>query len=54
MKIRLTVLLSILMAANVKAQNNKPIHAFSLEECVAYAQKNNVQLLPTRQIDYRW
>jgi len=44
MKIRLTVLLSILMAANVMAQNNKPIHTFSLDECVGYAQKNNVQV----------
>jgi hypothetical protein len=32
------------MAANVMAQNNKPIHTFSLDECVGYAQKNNVQV----------
>ena len=44
MKIRLAILLSILMAANVMAQNNKPIHTFSLDECVGYAQKNNVQV----------
>jgi outer membrane protein len=36
--------LTLISASNVIAQNDKPIHAFSLEECVAYAQKNNVQV----------
>ncbi len=37
-------LLTLICASNVMAQNDKPIHAFSLDECVAYAQKNNVQV----------
>ena len=36
--------LTLMSATNVMAQNDKPIHAFSLEECVNYAQKNNVQV----------
>lgn len=35
---------TLMSASNVRAQNDKPIHAFSLEQCVAYAQKNNVQV----------
>jgi len=37
-------LLTLMSASNVMAQNDKLIHAFSLEECVNYAQKNNVQV----------
>ena len=36
--------LTLMSATNVMAQNDKIIHAFSLEECVNYAQKNNVQV----------
>ncbi len=36
--------LTLISASNVLAQNDKPIHAFRLDECVAYAQKNNVQV----------
>jgi outer membrane protein TolC len=33
------------MCIHIQAQNaNKPTHAFSLEDCVTYAQKNNVQV----------
>ena len=44
MKSFLLVLLGWISAINVNAQNNKALHAFSLEDCVAYAQKNNVQV----------
>ncbi|MEI7588789.1 MAG: TolC family protein [Chitinophagia bacterium] len=44
MKSFLIVLLGWLSAMNVHAQSSKALHAFSLEDCVAYAQKNNVQV----------
>jgi outer membrane protein TolC len=44
MKNLLMALLGLISATNLMAQNDKPIHAFSLENCVAYAQKNNVQV----------
>ena len=44
MKNLLMALLSLMCAINLIAQNDKPLHAFSLENCVAYAQKNNVQV----------
>ena len=44
MKNLLMALLGLMCATNLMAQNDKPIHAFSLENCVAYAQKNNVQV----------
>jgi outer membrane protein TolC len=44
MKSFLIVLLGWLSAINVHAQSSKALHAFSLEDCVAYAQKNNVQV----------
>ena len=44
MKNLLMALLGLISATNLMAQNDKSIHAFSLENCVAYAQKNNVQV----------
>jgi len=44
MKSFLIVLLGWLSAMNVHAQSSKALHAFSLEDCIAYAQKNNVQV----------
>jgi outer membrane protein TolC len=44
MKNLLMALLGLISAINLMAQNDKPLHAFSLENCVAYAQKNNVQV----------
>jgi len=44
MKTFLIALLGLMSATNLIAQNDKPIHAFSLENCVDYAQKNNVQV----------
>ena len=44
MKNLLMALLGLMCAINLIAQNDKPLHAFSLENCVAYAQKNNVQV----------
>jgi outer membrane protein TolC len=45
MKTILLLLCSFVMCIHLQAQNtNKPTHAFSLEDCVAYAQKNNVQV----------
>jgi len=40
-------LITLISALNVMAQTDKTVHAFSLEECVAYAQKNNVQVKNT-------
>ncbi len=45
MKTILLLLCSFVMCIHIQAQNaNKPTHAFSLEDCVTYAQKNNVQV----------
>jgi outer membrane protein TolC len=44
MKNLLMALLGLMSAINLIAQDDKPLHAFSLENCVAYAQKNNVQV----------
>ena len=39
------ILLLLSFAINANAQDpNKPLHAFSLNDCVQYAQKNNVQV----------
>ena len=45
MKTILLLLLGFVFTTNLSAQNEpKPIHSFSLEDCVAFAQKNNVQV----------
>jgi len=45
MKTILLLLFGFVFTTNLSAQNeNKPTHSFSLEDCVAFAQKNNVQV----------
>ncbi len=45
MKTILLLLCGFVFTTNLSAQNEpKPIHSFSLEDCVAFAQKNNVQV----------
>jgi outer membrane protein TolC len=45
MKNFLTLLCSLIFVGQLKAQNaTKPIHQFKLDDCVVYAQKNNVQV----------
>ena len=44
MKKFLIPLLSLMIASKAIAQSNKVVNAFSLEQCVDYAQKNNVQV----------
>ncbi len=40
----LMLLFSLMIASKSIAQSNKVVNAFSLEQCVDYAQKNNVQV----------
>lgn len=42
---KILVIIGGFLFANVNAQEpTKPVYAFSLEQCIAYAQKNNVQV----------
>ena len=44
-KVFLLLLCGFVFSTNIKAQqNDKPIHNFSLEDCVGFAKKNNVQV----------
>ena len=45
MKYLFLLFLVLMQSEILKAQTEiKPLHAFSLNDCVAYAQKNNVQV----------
>ncbi len=44
MKHLFLILISVAITSQLIAQDNKPVYNFSLQECVAFAQKNNVQV----------